>query len=792
MNVTRQINTITFPRVQAGPRGLCGRLVGKDRANVPPPCPDNGQTLLFFLVEIPDFPVLRKFLGDVFVGEAAAALERKLLEILEEVWGGSDAASLEEIDDGRYLLSGCVLRFDPLGLPERALDLRVKLTDFLMHGAFRNGGQFLAVRVGYSFLSRTTGLGLEKDVKRALFAAQRTAIGEMEGPKLGLLLKFRKICDERRLSISYQPVIDLEGGGVLGWEALVRGPQDGPFQDPAGLFAFAEDAGEAPVLDQICREGAVRGFGATSPGQKLFINVHRSSLADPKHLTTGFAEFLAASGFSQADVILEFSCLDIARDFPLALRFIADCRHHGFKVALDHFGPERLGLHTLAEIRPKFVKLDMSLVRGAQLDTVKQALVETYVSFANRIGCEVIAVGIESKAELDILTFRGVRYGQGSHLAPPACPKAAPDLEGVLGGLFSRKMAAGERMCSITIGALAEPTLFVPPDTSVDVVRQAMTDTNEPLTAVVVVEDDRPLGLIMSHHLNWHLAEEFGRSVYLKRQVTLIMDSWPLIVDGSTPVELAARQSMLRNKQNIFDYVIVTENGRFTGVVSVQTILDTLAGVQVEMAKGASPLTGLPGNLLIEQEIERRVAGEEFFAIIYADLDNFKVYNDIYGFVQGDEIILLLGRVMAWALKRHGAKGDFLGHVGGDDFVALTSPGGAERICRSVVRVFGRLVTRHFTPADQAQGFIRGRDRRGQETNFPLTTVSLGILECAPGTDLLAITQTSSATKTFAKSISGNSYVYDRRNPSVEALEARQEREAGRGAADPLPDKDRR
>jgi GGDEF domain-containing protein len=274
----------------------------------------------------------------------------------------------------------------------------------------------------------------------------------------------------------------------------------------------------------------------------------------------------------------------------------------------------------------------------------------------------------------------------------------------------------------------------------------------------------------MSHHLNRHLSEEFGRSVYFKRPVTLIMDSWPLIVEASTPVELTARQALLRNKQNIFDYVIVTECGRFKGVVSVQKILDTLAEVQVEMAKGASPLTGLPGNLLIEQEIERRAAGSEPFAIVYADLDNFKVYNDIYGFVRGDDIILLLGRIMAWAIKRHGGKGDFLGHVGGDDFVALTSPCLAERICRSVVRVFGRLVVRHFTPEDLARGFVRGKDRRGQEMSFPLTSVSLGILECAPGTDLLAIAQSSSATKTFAKTIPGNSYVYDRRNPKASAM----------------------
>jgi len=761
----RQNNLTVFPRGQSGPRGLFGRLVGKEGAQVPTPCPGNGQALVFFLVEIPDLQVLRRFLGEVFVKEATAALERKLQETLETGLEFNDSPNLEEIEDGRYLLHGCVTRLDPLRLPEQALAMRLSLTNFLLGDVSRSGGQFLTVRVGYSFLDRTTGIGLEKDLKRALFEAQRAAIGEMEGPKLGLLLKFRKILEEQRLSVCYQPVFDLAGGAILGWEGLVRGPAQSLFENPAWLFAFAEDAGETLALDQLCREAAVRNFGAKSPGHKLFLNVHLASLASPKNLTGPFVDFLLESGFTPADVILEVACLDVARDFVLAQRVLSDCRHRGFKVALDNFGPDRLGLSGLAEIRPKFIKLDMSLVRGAQLDPVKQGLVETYVTFANRIGSEIIAVGIESKAELDTLAFLGVHHGQGSLLAPPAQPKAAPDLGAVLGGLYGRKMASGERMCSIPVGDLAEPTLFVPPDTSVDVVRQAMTDANEPFTAVAVVEDDRPLGLIMSHHLDRHLSEEFGRSVYFKRPVTLIMDTWPLIVEAATPVELTARQAMLRNKQNIFDYVIVTESGRFKGVVSVQKLLDTLAQVQVEMAKGASPLTGLPGNLLIEQELEKRMVGQDIVAIIYADLDNFKVYNDIYGFVRGDEIILLLGRIMAWALKRHGSPGDFLGHVGGDDFVALSAPDQAERICRAVTRVFGRLVKSKFTPDDLTQGFIRGRDRRGRETDFPLTSVSLGILECAPGTDLGTIAQCSSATKTFAKTLCGNSYVFDRRNP---------------------------
>jgi predicted signal transduction protein with EAL and GGDEF domain len=115
-----------------------------------------------------------------------------------------------------------------------------------------------------------------------------------------------------------------------------------------------------------------------------------------------------------------------------------------------------------------------------------------------------------------------------------------------------------------------------------------------------------------------------------------------------------------------YDEVIVISGGQFLGGVTVQKMLTTLAQVQVEMAKGTNPLTGIPGNVVLEKEIEMRLRRAKPFCMLYADLDNFKVYNDVYGFKDGDFVILLLGRIMTWVISRHGHSGDFLTHIGGE------------------------------------------------------------------------------------------------------------------------------
>ena len=420
------------------------------------------------------------------------------------------------------------------------------------------------------------------------------------------------------------------------------------------------------------------------------------------------------------------------------------------------------GLWSLAEIRPDFIKIDQSIIRNIDTDPIKRALLETYLTFTEKIGCRMVAKGIETEGELTCLNLLDVPYGQGFFLAAPAFPKDETPNDVSIAPIKAGSPST-ERKRSRPIGDLAEPAYFVSPDTQVGKVKKVLLEDDEPIGAVVVVEGQRPVGLVMSHHLDRHLSEEFGRSVYFERTVRLVMDAFPLVIEADTPVEVAARRAMRREKNKLYDYIIVTENSLLIGIVSVQVILDTLAQVQIEMAKGANPLTGLPGNLNIEREIERRKAP---YSVIYADLDNFKIYNDIYGFKKGDDVILLLAKILEWAMKRHGSADNFVGHLGGDDFVLVTSPEKAERVCQAIVRVFGRLVRYHYSVEDWTKKVVQAKDRTGNIQDFPLVSVSLAIIDILQPHDFVTISKFSADTKKYAKMIEGNSWVRDRRTPA--------------------------
>ncbi len=179
----------------------------------------------------------------------------------------------------------------------------------------------------------------------------------------------------------------------------------------------------------------------------------------------------------------------------------------------------------------------------------------------------------------------------------------------------------------------------------------------------------------------------------------------------------------------------------------------------------ASPLTGLPGNRLIQQALEARIRSGKKFAVCYADLDDFKSYNDRYGFFAGSEVIKLTAQVILEAVKKYGAEGDFIGHIGGDDFVIITEMERTAAICGEIVRLFDQRIPAHYDPVDRRNGFIVSVSRSGEVRRFPILTISIAIVHNTyrdlhhPG----KIAQIAAEVKKYAKSLEGSNYVYDRR-----------------------------
>jgi diguanylate cyclase (GGDEF)-like protein len=182
--------------------------------------------------------------------------------------------------------------------------------------------------------------------------------------------------------------------------------------------------------------------------------------------------------------------------------------------------------------------------------------------------------------------------------------------------------------------------------------------------------------------------------------------------------------------------------------------------------RNLSPLTGLPGNIRIQEEIERQVREHRPFAVLYLDLDNFKTYNDKYGFVRGDRLIQGTARMLQDAVMAHEGDG-FVGHVGGDDFVAVVSPENAEDVAKAVCERFDQDRSLYYEDDDLERGFVRMEDRKGVEQDIPLVSISIGIATTSKRAfahygEAVAV---ATEMKQFAKRDGGSSYAVDRRAP---------------------------
>ena len=179
-----------------------------------------------------------------------------------------------------------------------------------------------------------------------------------------------------------------------------------------------------------------------------------------------------------------------------------------------------------------------------------------------------------------------------------------------------------------------------------------------------------------------------------------------------------------------------------------------------------SPLTGLPGNSQIQAEMQERLEKGEKYALMYIDLDNFKAYNDTYGFSNGDEIIKLTANIITKNVLKKGRNArNFVGHIGGDDFVALVEDNDYERICQNIIAEFDKSIEKYFTKEDIERGYLEVENRKGLIEPFPLTTISIGDVEVTNDRfkNTLEIGEAGAAVKHLAKTIWGSTYVIDRR-----------------------------
>lgn len=194
--------------------------------------------------------------------------------------------------------------------------------------------------------------------------------------------------------------------------------------------------------------------------------------------------------------------------------------------------------------------------------------------------------------------------------------------------------------------------------------------------------------------------------------------------------------------------------------VTISNIIELLS-----RNRRTSPLTGLPGNVQIQTEMKKRLLNKEKFAVLYFDLDNFKAYNDVYGFANGDEIIKFTARVISKNVHGISDSNNFIGHIGGDDFVSIIGPTDYDKICKQIINEFDTGAVTYYNDIDVERGFVEVANRKGIIEQFPLTTISIAVVEVDPDRykNTLEIGEVSAQVKHMAKTILGSTYVINKR-----------------------------
>ena len=314
-----------------------------------------------------------------------------------------------------------------------------------------------------------------------------------------------------------------------------------------------------------------------------------------------------------------------------------------------------------------------------------------------------------------------------------------------------------------------------------------MTDSAPAADTVLIVDDDEVALRLMRVHL-----ERAGFHVQVARGgadgVRLAFQQPPaLVICGALLPDMSGLRVCQRlaeeNRTRHIPLILFASQPRMAAIlealdggaddVLVQPIdyRELVARVRAHIRRAhlkpaLNPLTGLAGNLIIEREIRRvtEAAGSPF-AVLYIDLNNFKSYNDVYGFPAGDEAIRLLAGIISTAAAEAGDPGDLVGHVGGDDFVVITTPPNAELIAQRIITDFDRQAPELYTPADRHRGYLTAKDRQGMLRKFPLLSVVIAIVhnELRPITSHWEVGELGAELKHFAKARGGSLYLKDQR-----------------------------
>ncbi|GIU49993.1 MULTISPECIES: GGDEF domain-containing protein [Shewanella] len=527
-----------------------------------------------------------------------------------------------------------------------------------------------------------------------------------------------KIINKQSIKAIFQPIFNIGNQKVHGFEALSRGPEHSTLYSPVPLFKTAEHHGKLSELETLCRSISINAFKTSKLNGKLFINISPKALLDPEHPKGLTLQLINQMGLRPEDVVIELSEQYPADDIDLLKDCLNHYRNQGFLTAIDDLGAGYSGLRLWSELSPDYVKIDRHFIHQIDSTAVKQEFVRSIVELCQNLTCKVIAEGIETPAELTMLKQLGVTYCQGYLLGRPnAKPNTYMDSE-----LVSIPMAPQNRYCE-TAESLCVPANIATPDTKLKQLSEQFI--NQPaLQAIVIADNGQAQGIVSRNHILELFSTPYGRALHENHPANAVMDKQVLQIDACEPLSTVSQLLTSEHSTTVAQQFIILRHDKLIGIGHTKDLLQRITEHRIKVARHANPLSNLPGNVPIQEELKRLRAQKKSFYLAYFDLCHFKPYNDIYGFSRGDEVIMEVANL----LTQHQHERCFVGHVGGDDFVMICTCFEAINHSQAIIEQFEHSKRAFYSEEHWLAQTIHAKDRQDNMVDHPLISLCVGVL----------------------------------------------------------------
>ncbi|TAN61546.1 MAG: GGDEF domain-containing protein [Magnetospirillum sp.] len=544
------------------------------------------------------------------------------------------------------------------------------------------------------------------------------------------------------IRVALQAIVNVHSGQCFGHEVLLRGWEGCGAPSTEEMLSGCHDGGCLVELE-IAIRARVAEVAAGIPAvteAALFVNLDARAAARLDEVMEATRRLLHRRF---AHVVTEVSALP--EGAVPSLYAAKTMRRSGGLLAVDRFGatPDSLGLLTGCD--PDFIKVDRSLIRGIDSDARKRVVLAQMIGMAHTLGIEVIAVGVENGRELTVCRELGLDLVQGNFISPPR-----EDLERLSERYSHVEMLAREdrRQRQIDQKWVLQQMDQVPAilvDAPVSEMFDRFVRSPDNTYAPVVDGSGRPLGIVRESDMKNYAYSTYGKDLIankaLGRQVREFVVRCP-IADIATPLDqMLAIYAAVEQA----DGILLSEHMVYRGFLTARSLIRAMHEKTLARARDENPLSKLPGNVVITEYVADCVAGGQGVVLAYVDFDNFKPFNDTYGFRQGDRAILLFAELCR---KTADPQTWFLGHIGGDDFFV-----GIKTVSREeAVAGIGDLIRRFSSDAEsfydqeaRQRGCITAQDREGHVKSFPLLSASAVLFVLPPDCVDVSVDDISSA-----------------------------------------------